>query len=312
MNTISASQNGVFCRLKLLFALSRTPHGLIDMATPFLAALLALGALPPLEVLVIGLVTAFAGYTAVYALNDVIDFPVDKKKVRQGGFGESTDYLDGVMMRHPLARGALSYRSGVLWVLAWAVLATIGAYLLNPVCVLIFIGGCILETVYCLMWKVSYIRTIISGVVKTCGGVAAVFAVKSDPGLPFLFILFFWLFFWEIGGQNIPHDLTDLHEDKRAGASTIPVRWGLQLAVVIVLGCLIVTILLNVALLKLSQSSFDTATLVGAQVIGLFLLIIPAWRLFRSQKRLDAIGLFNKASYYPLALLGLVIVRLAF
>jgi len=43
------------------------------MATPALAALLWLGSIPQIHVIVIGLVTAFAGYTSVYALNDVIE-----------------------------------------------------------------------------------------------------------------------------------------------------------------------------------------------------------------------------------------------
>ena len=54
-------------RLKLFFALSRTPHGLLDMATPAVSALLWLGDFPTLKVIALGLVTAFSGYTAVYA-----------------------------------------------------------------------------------------------------------------------------------------------------------------------------------------------------------------------------------------------------
>ena len=66
-------------------ALSRTPHGLIDMATPGLAAMLWLGKVPSLPVLLLGILTAFAGYTAVYALNDVVDYRVDREKIRETG-----------------------------------------------------------------------------------------------------------------------------------------------------------------------------------------------------------------------------------
>ncbi|HSQ85183.1 MAG TPA: hypothetical protein VLM43_10715, partial [Desulfobacterales bacterium] len=72
-------------RLKLFWALSRTPHGLLDMATPALGALLWLGRFPSFEVILIGLITTFAGYTAVYALNDVIDYRVDKEKLKLCG-----------------------------------------------------------------------------------------------------------------------------------------------------------------------------------------------------------------------------------
>jgi 4-hydroxybenzoate polyprenyltransferase len=311
MNTTSVSHTTAVSGLKLFFALSRTPHGLVDMATPALAALLALGAFPPLKIMVLGLLTTFAGYTAVYALNDVIDYPVDKRKLQQGGFQKSGDYLDAVMMRHPLAQGALSFRAGVLWVLAWSFLTLIGAYILNPVCVLIFAGGCILETAYCLMWRSSHLRTIVSGVVKTCGAIAAVFAVNSDPSRPFLITLFLWLFFWEIGGQNIPADWTDIEEDRRLQATTIPVRLGVESANVIILSCLTVAILLNMALFRLVPGGLDYVMVVAALLAGVYLLFIPAHRLYSTKERGDATALFNKASYYPLVLLVLVIIRLA-
>ena len=311
MNTTSVSNLTPFSGLKLLFALSRTPHGLIDMATPALAALLTLGTFPSLRVMALGLVTTFAGYTAVYALNDVIDFPVDKKKVQQGGFQKSGDYLDAAMIRHPLAQGLLSLRAGVLWVLAWGFLTLVGAYMLNPVCVFIFIGGCILETVYCLMWRTSHLRTMVSGAVKTCGGVAAVFAVDPNPNPLFLIILFLWLFVWEIGGQNIPADWTDIEEDQRLRATTIPVRLGLESANVIILTCLSVTLALNMALLALVPGRPSYAMIIAALLLGVYLLLMPGCRLYKSRERKDAMALFNKASYYPLALLVLVIVGLA-
>ncbi len=51
-------------RLKLFWALSRTPHGLLDMCTPVFAALLWLGGFPSVEIILVGLLTTFAGYTA--------------------------------------------------------------------------------------------------------------------------------------------------------------------------------------------------------------------------------------------------------
>ena len=74
-------------RLKLYLALSRTPHVLLDMAAPALGALLWLGTFPSTEVTLIGLLTAFAGYTAVYGLNDVMDHRVDKRQFRHDGGG---------------------------------------------------------------------------------------------------------------------------------------------------------------------------------------------------------------------------------
>jgi 4-hydroxybenzoate polyprenyltransferase len=69
-------------RLKLFWALSRTPHGLLDMCTAALASLLWLGYFPSFKIIGLGLITVFAGYTAVYALNDVVGYRSDKKKVQ--------------------------------------------------------------------------------------------------------------------------------------------------------------------------------------------------------------------------------------
>ncbi len=106
---------GGFSRVKLFLALSRTPHGLLDLATPALAALLCYGGLPPFGVIALGLLTGFAGYTAVYALNDVVDYRVDQEKLKAAGPGRKPGYLDAIFMRHPLAQGRVSFREGLLW-----------------------------------------------------------------------------------------------------------------------------------------------------------------------------------------------------
>ena len=100
-------------RLKLFWALSRTPHGLLDMCTPAFGALLWLGHFPSIYLIIIGLVTTFAGYTAVYALNDVIDYKVDKEKAATKGFSDSGSDLDSVWVRHPMAQGLLSFKEGL-------------------------------------------------------------------------------------------------------------------------------------------------------------------------------------------------------
>jgi len=296
-------------RLKLFFALSRTPHSLLDMATPILGALLWFEGIPPLWIVGLGLITVFAGYTAVYALNDVMDYRMDKEKVQLEDTQISADYLDAVLVRHPMAQGVLSFKEGLIWSMAWGSLALMGAFLLNPVCAFIFLWGCALEAVYCRMLKVSYFRTLISGVVKTCGCMAAVFAVDPHPSPVFLSILFLWLFTWEIGGQNIPADWTDTDVDRTIHAQTIPVRFGPHVANWVILGMLIATILLNGILIWISPIDFQFAFVLGTSLLGIYLLFFPALRLFRTRDRKDAMALFNKASYYPLAMLTVVLIK---
>ena len=303
---------GLLAKLKPFFALSRTPHGLVDLATPVLGALLVLGEFPPLSVLFLGLVTAFSGYTAVYALNDVIDYPIDKLKLQRGGFDASINYLDAVMIRHPLAHGVVSFKAAILWVAFWSTVTLIGAYALNPVCSFIFIIGCALEILYCRMWRTSHLRAIVSGMVKTCGGVAAVYAVQPDPDIVFVIVLFLWIFFWEIGGQNIPADWTDIKEDHMLGAKTIPVELGPAFASSVVFGCLVMAVLLNVGLLQLAHGEFGVYVVGIALIIGIYFLLVPSWHLCKSRGRADAMVLFNRASHYPLALLILIIVTLVY
>jgi 4-hydroxybenzoate polyprenyltransferase len=280
------------------------------MATPAVAALLWLGAFPPLPVVLIGLLTTFAGYTAVYALNDVVDVRTDREKLGHGGDRCQEGYLDALMVRHPIAQGVLSYREGLAWTLAWGSIALIGAYLLNPVCVAIFLAGCLFEAVYCLLLKITHLRTVVSGAVKNTGAVAAVYAVDPSPAAAFLVVLFVWLFLWEIGGQNVPADWADVEEDRRLAARTIPVRFGYDRSVVIIAGTLTAAVLVNLSVLLLSRASFSPVYLLASLAIGVYLLLVPAYRLYHSRARSDAMVLFNRASYYPPAMLSLVVIRL--
>lgn len=298
-------------RIKLFFALSRTPHGLLDMCTAAIASLLWLGYIPSFKIVGLGLITVFSGYTAVYALNDVVGFRSDKKKLQRGKLRDFDDCedLDAMFARHPMASGLLSFKEGLLWSIAWAILALIGAYLLNPICVLIFISGCILETIYCLMWNVSPSRTLISGVVKTAGPIAAVFAVDPNPSLSYLIVLFLMMFFWEVGGQNVPNDWSDLEEDIRFQAQTVPIRFGPEKANVFIFGSIILTIVFSGILVNISNITLSLPFILAFAVVTLYFLLLPTIRLFRAEESSYAIILFNKASYYPLALLILIAVN---
>ena len=293
-------------QLKRFLALSRTPHGLLDMATPAFAVLLYLGGFPPVHVVIVGLVTAFSGYTAVYALNDIIDFRTDMAK---GGESALTaeSYLDSLMIRHPMAQGLLTYREGILWATGWSLVALAGAYLLNPMCVVIFLLGAALETVYCLLWHVSPWRSVVSGFVKNSGPVAALLAVDPHPSPSFAIIMFLGLFFWEIGGQNIPADWSDIELDRQFRAKTIPVQLGAQKAAFLALAALSISVALIVYLFALSSPAGKWVASLSALAAGIYLLLIPAVRLLLSRGREQAMVLFNRASYFPLTLLCLTL-----
>jgi 4-hydroxybenzoate polyprenyltransferase len=290
-------------KLPLFLALSRTPHALIDIATPALAALLWLGEFPPAWVIAVGLVAALGGYISVYALNDIADYYVDIKRLKIGSAPNASGDLDDALIRHPLARGLLTLREAVLWAGSWGVLAFLGAMLLNPVCAVIFLAAAGLEAIYCMLLTVTCLRSAINGVVKTAGATAAVFAVESNPSLFFLMFLFLWIFFWEIGGQNVPHDWVDMEEDRALDAKTIPLKLGPRKAAWLVAFVLVLSTIFGMLSGVVSGSSLGGVYWAGFVVSSLFLLFLPAMALFRTLDGRCASALFNRASYYPVALL---------
>lgn len=300
---MNAAEYSGFSKIKLFLALSRTPHGLLDICTPLFAAVLWLGYPPDLRTIMLGVTAAFAGYTAVYALNDIIDYRTDREKIRQAGNRLETGYLDAAYIRHPLARGYLSMPEAVVWAGGWTMVSLFTAYLLNPVCALILVIGCLLEAVYCLLLRVSHLRTLLSGVVKTLGGMAAVFAVDPSPDAGLLLLMFFWLFLWEIGGQNVPADWHDIREDTALRARTVPVAFGPKVASTIVLLTLATSLILSVFLLNAAPLRFNLLLYFTVILAGFYLLFIPGLTLFWTRDRDAASSLFNRASWYPCILL---------
>ncbi|HPJ95665.1 MAG TPA: UbiA family prenyltransferase [Syntrophales bacterium] len=312
MSARATIKRSLFFRLNDYLALSRTPHALLDLAGPGLAALLCLGTFPSPAIILIGFVTAFAGYTAVYALNDIVDYRVDRKIWGLRTVETITPDLDGLFVRHPLAQGLISFRAALTWCIFWSAVAVIGAWWLNPFCLAIFILAAFLETIYCALLKITWLRSVVSGFVKTSGPVAAVFAVNPDPPLSFVLLLFLWFFFWEIGGQNVPNDLSDMETDRDLQAKTIPVRFGIRTSSSIILLSLALAYVLSFALPIATAVQFNLLYPIGAGLCGLWLLLTPAMSLFLSHDTRKAFRLFNLASYYPLALLACLTISLLF
>ena len=296
----------LFNRLKPFLALSRTPHGVMDMAMPVAAALLWLGKAPPAGVMLLGLFTVFAGYTAVYALNDLADYKTDRANFLNGQ-GDNSGYLDAVYARHPMAMGLITPRQGLAWAVGWAVASLAGAWVLNPVCALILLGGCALEVAYCWLLKVTHLRALINGVVKSLGGVAAVLAVDPNAPLWFPAILFCMTFCWEIGGQNIPADWFDLELDRRQGARTMCVVLRTRRATMVSFWTLCAAAALGGALLGVSPAKLPKTLTIAATMLNAWIMPWQARMLMMAPSRYSASKLFTKASYFPLVMLGTVV-----
>lgn len=273
-----------------------------------MAALLWLGHFPAAWIVVVGVFTVFAGYTSIYALNDLVDRRMDRRKMQEDEESYRT-YLDAVGGRHPVARGLLRVSEGWGWIAGWGVAATVGAFVLRPVCTLIFISGGVLEALYCILYRVSPARTLLSGIIKTLGPAAAIFAVDPAPAAGRLVVVLGLVFLWEIGGQNIPADWTDIGEDVRMRARTIPVQLGARWATVTVVAALSAAVAVSGAMFFVFGGPRTLLYAAGALVAGGGLLLYPSVLLLLRQQSAKAQALFNSASYYPLALLFVVTIR---
>lgn len=293
--------------MRRFLALSRSTHGILDVAMPGFTALLWLGHFPSWRVLLLSLITAVAGYTAIYALNDLVGVKADREKFALSGVNRGYS-VEASALRYPLAHNLLSVRSGAAWFGLWCVIMLVGAYLLNPVIVAIVIAAAALEIIYCLLLKVTYWRTLVSGLVKSAGPIAAVFVVVPRPSWGLLLLLLAWLMLWEIGGQNIPADWNDVEQDRRVGAKTIPLVFGPRVAGVLVVVCLAVAVILSLLLPRMSPLALGVPYLMASAVGGVLLLLLPAAQLSYSHTNRQAAKLFDRASLYPLAQLAIVTV----
>lgn len=291
--------------MKAFLALSRSRHGVLDVAMPGFAALLWLGHLPPWPVLAVAIVTALAGYTALYALNDLVGVAVDREKF--AGAGPNPGYaVEASPWRYPLAQGRLSPAKGVAWFAAWYLLALAGAAWLNPWLVVVVLAAPLLETGYCLLLKVTWWRVVVSGLVKSLGSIAAVLVVVPRPSPAGLALLVAWIMAWETGGQNIPADWNDVEEDRRVGARTIPLVFGFRVAGAVVMVSLLATVALSLMLPMLSPLDLGWPYRLAALAVGVILLLVPAARLVGDGRGRLAARLFDLASLYPLAMLAII------
>jgi 4-hydroxybenzoate polyprenyltransferase len=281
--------------------LSRMTHSVLDVAHPAAGAILVLGAAPPLRTTLLGLLSAFAGFTAVFALNDLMDAKVDAEKMAKYRKDSEAFDLDSVGERHPIAQGKLSMGAGIAWVSAWGLLSIVTAYLLKPICALLLIAAVALEAGYCKLLRVTHLKSFLSGIMVAVGGMAGVFAVSSAPSPWVVAVFGIWAACWEIGGRNIPNDWSDIEEDKPMGVRTLPIRLGRRPSSRLAVGFASATILASFAFPLVAPMRNVPAYLGLAAVSAFFFLALPGERWLREQSTESAMAYFNKACLYPLA-----------
>ncbi|MGM0644213.1 MAG: UbiA family prenyltransferase, partial [Thermodesulfobacteriota bacterium] len=121
-----------------------------------------------------------------------------------------------------------------------------------------------------------------------------------------------FFFLWEAGGQNIPNDYADMAEDRMVNAKTLPLKFGRDATCRLIMGLLTFCSLVMAVAFYLSPVSPGLFTWLAFIAGTVFLLILPASRLWRTKSNDAAMALFNRASYYPVLLLCVVLLTLFF
>jgi 4-hydroxybenzoate polyprenyltransferase len=305
-NRIFSNMQTLFLRLtkrfRAYFGLSRMSHSILDVAHPCVGALVALGSFPPPVPLMIGLIAAFSGFTAIFGLNDVIDWRVDRERIRQHPRESSPFDIDALGCRHPIAQGKLRFRNALGWVLFWSLLSLCLAFALNPLCSLMMLIAASLEVCYCKLLRRSHWKALLSGTMVGIGALAGIYAYKDFPSPAYVFSFFIWTFTWEVGARNISGDWADVEEDVLLGIRTFPIVYGKRHSSWIAFALMILTVLSSLSFPYLGSIRHPLIYQAGALLVGGFFLIIPGWRWIRSQHAESAMVLFNRACVYPAAM----------
>jgi 4-hydroxybenzoate polyprenyltransferase len=285
-----------------LFDLSRGRQALLNIVQPGIGAVLAAGGLPGARALGIGLVASWAGFFSVFSLNDVLDRKIDAEALRSGEDDARGFDVDNAFQLHPLAHGSLSLRLSVAWVLGLAAVAAIGAALLAPLALLFFGLAVAIEVVYCALRRVTWAKTILSGLMVGCGGLAGWAAVA--PLRPAAFTVFAFLMFWEFS-RNMANDLGDVRSDASVGIKTVATTFG---PVVSSRANLAAACAMLASVVFLTQ---DPAALVVGLGGALWLIVLPMERMVRRPGSETATVYFNHISWYPEAVLLALLVAAA-
>lgn len=264
-----------------------------------LAAVLALERLPDIRTIIIGILACFFGTCSLISLNDLLDVELDKKRL-----SETREDLDlgSLFIHHPVAKGLISFKAGVTWVVLTAMASLYFMYLLSYQLWFIFFAIAVCVYLYCRLSQLTYWKFLAVATAVTLGAIAGWLAVAWTEKKTVTFVLFIvWTFLWEIGGRNIPNDFNDLEEDKQLKVKTIPVVFGPKRAAQIIFTVLILTYLTSIFLLLSTNLPllFSGITF----ILGFYLLLIPAYRLLKNPTPKMSVKLYNRSALYPIAML---------
>ncbi len=285
------------------FDLARGIQSPLSLPQPLLGAVIALRALPGPRVLILGLIAATAGYFAVFSLNDILDHKTDRESIGIGKAKRDAHDIGVTVFKHPLAHGDISLVVAITWVAFLMLISGTFAYILNPLCLWLFVGCIALETAYCSMRTVSWIKTFPTGIMVAMGGLAGWAAVAPLNIGAVGFFLFIAL--WEIAGRNLANDLADAESDRGVGIRTVATTFGNRTSA---------TAIFISAWMTVASAMFlpiSLAARLATLGVTLWAMGVPSIMLLRIPTSEQASIYFNRASFFPLVVLVTLVPFLA-
>ena len=91
-------------------------------------------------------------------------------------------------------------------------------------------------------------------------------------------------------------------------AKTIPVEFGLRGSIRLMAASLLLAVGMSIVLFWMTPYRLGYPYLAGSLLAGIFLLLLPAYRLHKGESPGEAIALFNRASNYPVVMLFVVMI----
>lgn len=299
--------------LRALLGMSRAIVAVFVLAHAGLAAILATKLMPDINTIIIGSLACVFGTGALIGLNDLLDIDLDRRRYVELGPAPAVDTDGGgfdigaLFIHHPVARGVISLRFGIIWVGILSVASLIFIYQLKPGLWPIFFAIGVFVALYSVLGAFTYWKFLAVATAVTLGALAGWLTVTDETSTA-LWLFAAWTFLWEIGGRNVPNDFNDIDEDRALGVKTIPVALGPKTASRVVMVALTLSYAISFPLFMVTQ--MPTFFIAGAALVGLYLLLIPAWGLWRDPRPEISRRLYNRSAIYPLVLLVLLMANL--
>jgi 4-hydroxybenzoate polyprenyltransferase len=291
--------------VRALLGMSRALVAIFVVAHAGLAAILATGTLPGIQVIALGVFACLFGTGALIGLNDLLDIDLDRRRMAASG-PEGLD-IGSMFIHHPVAKGIISLTAGIAWVVFLSSVSLALIFALKPTLWPIFFAIAACVCFYSVIGRYTYWKFLAVAMAVTLGALAGWLVVA--PANATTFLLFgLWTYLWEIGGRNVPNDFNDAEEDAALGVKTIPVVLGWAFAGKAVFLSLAASVAISVPLMIMSGVPW--AFIVAALAVAVYLLLAPGYALMKDPRPEVSRRLYNKSAVYPLVLLVLLLINL--